>query len=130
MLNHNTVYATIAVRDIDKAMVFYRDTLGLETFVMDDPGLAAFNSGDSKVFIYRSPLAGNYTGTVATWVIDDNLAGIVEELRTRGITFEHMDNENMPRLKRDGDIHAIDGKKVAWFKDPDGNLLSLYSPEE
>lgn len=127
MLNHNSVYASIPVRDIEKARKFYEDTLGMKAFVTLDEALLQYESGDSKVFLYRSPLSGMMGVTVATWVIDHNIEGVISHLRDRGIIFEHMDNENMPRLSRQGDLHIIDNIRTAWFKDPDGNLLALFN---
>ena len=46
----------------------------------------------------------------------------VRDLKAKGVTFEHYD---MPETKLDGDIHVAGNMKVAWFKDPDGNILNL-----
>jgi hypothetical protein len=43
-------------------------------------------------------------------------------LKSKGVTFEHYD---MPGLSLEGDIHVGQGMKVAWFKDPDGNILNF-----
>ena len=45
-------------------------------------------------------------------------------LRAKGVTFEHYD---MPGLKLEGDIHVAGPTKVAWFKDPDGNILNIIN---
>lgn len=127
MLHHNTPYASVPVRDIEKARKFYEEIVGLKTCVVMDQALLQYDSGDSKIFLYRSPLAGSTGITVATWVIDDNIEGVIEDLQSRGIIFEHMDNENMPRLIREGVLHRVNNLRVAWFKDPDGNLLSLFT---
>jgi hypothetical protein len=44
------------------------------------------------------------------------------ELRAKGVKFEHYD---LPGAKREGDLHVSATRKVAWFKDPDGNLLNI-----
>jgi hypothetical protein len=49
---------------------------------------------------------------------------VVQELKTKGVTFEHYD---MPDMVREGDIHVFGDMKVAWFKDPDGNILNISS---
>jgi len=46
------------------------------------------------------------------------------QLKERGVRFEHYD---MPGLRLEGDIHIADDMKVAWFKDPDGNILNVVS---
>jgi hypothetical protein len=57
-----------------------------------------------------------------TWTVGDEIDRIVKALRDKGVTFEHYD---MPGTKLEGDIHVGYGMKVAWFKDPDGNILNL-----
>jgi hypothetical protein len=54
--------------------------------------------------------------------VGDRIEPIVKSLKSKGITFEHYD---MPGLSLEGDIHVGSGMKVAWFKDPDGNILNL-----
>ena len=47
---------------------------------------------------------------------------IVEELRAKGVTFEHYD---LPEMTREGDVHVMGDLRAVWFKDPDGNILNL-----
>ena len=125
MLNDAEAIATIPVKDADKARRFYRDTLGLRA-LDDRPGVATYRSGESKVFVYESDHAGTNEATAATWVTDD-VDAAVRDLKAKGVSFEHY--PNLPGLKIDGDIHVTDDgdMKVAWFKDPDGNILSIVS---
>jgi len=79
---------------------------------------------DSVLHIYLSPEhAGKSTATLASWGVDD-IERVVEELTKRGVTFEHYDE---PGLKTDEKgIATFEGDaKVAYFKDPDGNTLSI-----
>jgi hypothetical protein len=48
----------------------------------------------------------------------------VRELKAKGVTFEHY---NMPDTTREDDIHVAGNMKVAWFKDPDGNILNIIN---
>jgi hypothetical protein len=57
-----------------------------------------------------------------TWLVGNDLERIVETLKSKGLSFEHYD---MPQLTRQGDIHEGGGTRVAWFKDPDGNIHSI-----
>jgi len=57
-------------------------------------------------------------------MVGKDLEREVETLKGRGVRFEHYD---MPGLTRQGDVHVAGDMKVAWFKDPDGNILSLVS---
>jgi hypothetical protein len=62
------------------------------------------------------------TATLATWYVTD-LEGVVDALRSKGVTFERYDD---PELRTDErGIHLRDGGKVAWFKDPDGNTFAI-----
>lgn len=125
MLSHNTAVATIAVKDMDKARRFYEETLGLEPVQIMGDEVATYKSGDSEVFVYKSKFAGGYNATVATWVIDSDIEEIVKELKDRGVSFEHY--KDMPDTEIKGDIHISGNMKVAWFKDPDGNVICLVN---
>jgi catechol 2,3-dioxygenase-like lactoylglutathione lyase family enzyme len=59
-----------------------------------------------------------------TWFVGDEIEAVVAGLKAKGVLFEHYD---LPETKRDGDIHVGHGLKVAWFKDPDGNIINLAS---
>jgi catechol 2,3-dioxygenase-like lactoylglutathione lyase family enzyme len=125
MLNEAEAIATIPVKDADKARSFYRDTLGLKA-LDDRPGVATYRSGESKVFVYESDHAGTNEATAATWITGD-VDAAVRDLKAKGVSFEHY--PDLPGLKIEGDIHVTDDgeMKVAWFKDPDGNILSIVS---
>ena len=58
------------------------------------------------------------------WRVGDELEPIVAALRAKGVTFEHYD---LPGLTQKGDVHAFGEFKSAWFKDPDGNIISLMN---
>jgi len=57
-----------------------------------------------------------------TWALGGDIERIVSALKEKGVRFEHYD---MPGTKLEGDVHVMDKMKVAWFKDPDGNILNL-----
>jgi len=122
MLAANDAIATIAVKDMKKAAKFYEETLGLQ-HGESRPGAAAYSSGASKLFIYESQFAGTNQATAVTWVVDD-IEAVVRDLAAKGVRFEHYD---FPGTTRKGDIHIHGDVKNAWFKDPDGNILSVVS---
>ena len=124
MLGGKEAMATVAVRDIDTARQFYGDTLGLRLTDSQESEALTYQSGSSRLLVYRSQYAGSNQATAATWVLGNDLEKVVQSLKTRGVTFEHYD---MPGLTLKGDIHVADGLKVAWFKDPDGNIHALVS---
>ncbi|TPL05045.1 MULTISPECIES: VOC family protein [unclassified Mesorhizobium] len=122
MLENSNVTASLAVKDIAKARAFYEGTLGLSQVDDMDGELIVYKSGDTLINVYHSQFAGTNKATAATWAVGDRIEPIVKSLRSKGITFEHYD---MPGLSLEGDIHVGSGMKVAWFKDPDGNILNL-----
>jgi catechol 2,3-dioxygenase-like lactoylglutathione lyase family enzyme len=115
----------IAVKDLDRAKQFYEETLGLEA--KDEWGGegVTLKSGDTTINVYRSEFAGTNKATALTFDVDD-IDKEVSELKGKGIFFEHYD---LPGLTRQGDLHVAEGFKTAWFKDPDGNILSLIEGE-
>jgi predicted enzyme related to lactoylglutathione lyase len=124
MLADTDAIATIAVKDLAIAKKFYEFTLGLmpkpsgqETEALE------YGSGNSRIFVYRSQYAGTNKATAVHWVVDD-IEEVVRTLKAKGVAFEHYD---MPGLTLKGDIHVAGKMKVAWFKDPDGNILALMS---
>jgi catechol 2,3-dioxygenase-like lactoylglutathione lyase family enzyme len=124
LLGNRNAVANLAVRNLDVARRFYEDTLGLAPVDEQDDEVIVFKSGDSIVNVYRSQYAGTNEATAVTWTVGDDIEDIVRELRDKGVTFEHYD---MPGIIRDGDIHVGGDMKVAWFKDPDGNILNIVS---
>jgi len=121
MLEHSDAIATIAVKDINVAKKFYENTLGLKPTPVAESGVLSYKSGHSSVLVYNSQFAGTNKATAATWAVDD-INGTVQELKAKGVAFEHYD---FPGVKREGDVHLTGRTKAAWFKDPDGNILSV-----
>ena len=121
MLRDTDAVATLAVKDLDKAATFYEETLGLSRADGEDDEALVFESGDTTINVYQSSFAGTNKATALTWVVDD-LEDVVDTLKARGVKFEHYD---LPDTTRKGDIHVSGDIKVAWFKDPDGNILSI-----
>jgi hypothetical protein len=77
------------------------------------------------LFVYESEYAGTNRATAASWAVGDDFDAIVDDLRAKGVAFEHYDD--LPETTRDGDVHVMGELKGAWFKDPDGNILSLIN---
>jgi catechol 2,3-dioxygenase-like lactoylglutathione lyase family enzyme len=122
MLGSKDAAATLAVSDFERARDFYENTLGLAP-LQDLSGAMLYKSGNSVVFVYPSEYAGTNKATAASWAVGDDFDAIVEDLRTKGVTFERYDD--LPETTRDGDVHTIGEFKGVWLKDPDGNILNL-----
>src|SRR5262245_28513553 len=120
MLGKADATPMLAVKDLDRARQFYQDKLGLKQ--VDDFGEGfLLKSGDTKLNVYRSEFAGTNKATALTFEVDD-IQSEVTNLKDKGIFFEKYDVQG---LQPKGDIYESEGMKTAWFKDPDGNILSL-----
>jgi catechol 2,3-dioxygenase-like lactoylglutathione lyase family enzyme len=121
MLGARNAVANLAVSDLDRARDFYTGKLGLTQVDNEGDELIVFESGDTFVNVYRSEFAGTNKATAVTWQVDD-IEAEVAALKAKGVTFEHYD---MPGLTLQGDVHVAESMKVAWFEDPDGNILNI-----
>ena len=124
MLGDRDAIANIAVKDLERARRVYEDTLGLKKTGEEGGELIAFKSGSSTLYVYRSEYAGTNQATAVSWAVGDDIERIVSALKAKGVAFEHYD---FPEMTREGDIHVAGDLKVAWFKDPDGNILNVTS---
>lgn len=123
MLKSKTAVATIAVTNLDKAREFYEGKLGLEpTGEQVEPDSMTYGAGNSTLFVYVSQFAGTNKATAVIWETGNDLEKVMDQMRGKGITFEHYD---LPGATRKGDIHDYGAMKAAWFKDPDGNIHAL-----
>jgi catechol-2,3-dioxygenase len=121
MLGGKDAAATLAVSDLGRARDFYENTLGLAP-QQEVPGAVSYKSGSSVVLVYPSEYAGTNQATAASWAVGDDFDAIVQDLRDKGVTFEHYD---LPETTREGDVHMTGEFKAVWLKDPDGNILNL-----
>jgi catechol 2,3-dioxygenase-like lactoylglutathione lyase family enzyme len=122
MLSDKEAIATVAVTDIKTAARFYEDVLGLQQESTEGEEVITYRTGSSRLLIYRSQFTRTNKATVATWPVGKDLDAIVRTLKDKGVVFEHYD---MPGMQRDGDIHRGGDLRMAWFKDPDGNIFNL-----
>jgi catechol 2,3-dioxygenase-like lactoylglutathione lyase family enzyme len=123
MLGTHEPTATIAVRDLGRARRFYEDTLGLSPRDPRDDQVVFYKAGRAGLLVYKSEYAGTNKATAATWSVDD-VDGLAKELHSRGVRFERYD---FPDCKHEGDVHVMGTHRVAWFKDPEGNIHSLVN---
>ena len=123
MLADSDAIATIAVKDTNAAKSFYEGKLGLKPAASPEPSVLSYKSGNSAVLVYQSQFAGTNKATAATWAVGD-VDGTVRVLKAKGVAFEHYD---LPDTAREGDVHVSGETRVAWFKDPDGNILSIVN---
>ena len=124
MLSDKEAIATVAVRDLKAAAEFYAGKLGLKEASREGEELIAYHCGNSVLNVYRSAYAGTNQATAVAWAVGDDIDDVVRALKAKGVAFEHYD---LPGMKLEGDLYIGGDMKVAWFKDPDGNILNLVS---
>lgn len=108
--------------DAPRAASFYRDVLGFRLMSEDDYALT-FDANGTMLRVNKGRAFTPAQGTVLGWEVDDVHAAI-RELAPRGVHFEQFGLAFMPQDEQG--VWAIpNGDQVAWFKDPDGNVLSI-----
>ncbi|QQR39679.1 VOC family protein [Devosia rhizoryzae] len=120
MLKDKDSAAIVAVKDLARAKAFYADVLGLEQVNGQDEQVAEFRTGSTSLVVYVSEFAGTNQANAVVWGVGEEIDAIVAALREKGVRFERYEGMNFA----DG-IHSAGGFKMAWFKDPDGNILHL-----
>jgi catechol 2,3-dioxygenase-like lactoylglutathione lyase family enzyme len=122
-LSTSVVYTTVASINLDSAERFYRDTLGFDVERMGTtPDNLMVHCGQGTgLNVYERPTVPNCDTTAAAFIVED-IEATVADLRTHGVVFEEYD---LPYLKTTNGIGLQGTVKGAWFKDPDGNTLSI-----
>lgn len=120
MLAAASPIAFVATTDSERALRFYRDVLGLR-LVSDDPFALVFDLAGVPLRIQKVQQHTPLPFTSLGWHVDA-IDQVVSVLGARGVRFERYDGMNQTPT---GIWRSPSGTQVAWFKDPDGNLLSL-----
>jgi catechol 2,3-dioxygenase-like lactoylglutathione lyase family enzyme len=120
-LRDQSVMGFVATSDPDRARKFYRDTLGLPLLSEELPFALVFDANGTmlRVTVVKKVIAAGYT--VLGWRVADIVAA-AKALSNAGVQFERYQGMEQDTL---GIWSAPGGAKVAWFKDPDGNTLSI-----
>jgi len=121
MFTDSKAFSSFSVNDINKAKEFYGETLGLGVAETKE-GLELHLAGGNSIFIYPKPNHTPASFTVLNFPVK-NIEEAVDELVDAGCRLEHYE---LPELKTDKrGIASGPGMKIAWFKDPAGNILSV-----
>jgi len=125
VLESAEIAAIVPVSEIDRAVEFYGNVLGLKLVIrrddMPEHREAEFSAGGGTLVAYESVAAGQSRGTIAGFRVDD-LQDVVSTLRERGVVFEEYDT---PDMKTENGIGRIGDLLAAWCKDPDGNIIAF-----
>ncbi len=132
VLQTSNVAARIPAQDLDRAKAFYAQKLGL-TPAEERPGGLRYRCGSGEFALFQSSGAASGDHTQLAWEVDD-LDAAVEMLRSRGVVFEEYDLADLTTVNGIAEVagaypskRAV-GERAAWFKDSEGNLLSLGQP--
>jgi len=120
MLTANKVIGFVPTQDSAKAREFYEGKLGFQ-FVSDDPFALVMRSGETMIRVSKAKDFTPAPYTILGWEVKD-IEAVVRWLTSRGVVFEKYP------FVQDQDLGiwtAPSGDRVAWFKDPDGNVLSV-----
>ncbi len=120
MLAAMNIVGFLLTKDYDKARAFYEGNLGFE-FVSQDQFALVMRTSKNMIRIVKVPAFTPLRSTVLGWEVDD-LEAIVAWLVGRGVAF---DKYPFVQDQERGIWTTPNGDKVAWFKDPDGNVLSV-----
>jgi len=120
MLGSTNIVAFVPIKDGDKARAFYEGVLGLR-FVKDDGFALVFEAGGTMLRAARMKEFTPAQFTVLGWQVS-KIEDMVRALGMRGVKFEIFGFFKQDEL---GIWTVPTGDKVAWFKDPDGNILSV-----
>ena len=110
----------LLTKDYEKARAFYEGNLGFD-FVSLDQFALVMQAGKSMIRIVKVPTFTPLQSTVLGWQVGD-IEVMVDWLTNRGVAFEKYP---FVQDKERGIWSAPGGSKIAWFKDPDGNVLSV-----
>jgi catechol 2,3-dioxygenase-like lactoylglutathione lyase family enzyme len=123
MLKDRRVFTTLPVTDPARARRFYKEKLGLSP---TQPDGDFYECGEGTRFVISKMGSKPGGHTQMAFAVDD-IAGTLRELRSKGVVFEEYD---YPGLKTVDGISDAGDLKAAWFKDSEGNMISVMQPIE
>lgn len=117
----------VAVTDLERSRTFYEDRLGLDGIATPGGWTLSGDYGTVINLLPEVPDAGSASWPVATFRVED-VSATVRELRSRGVPF--LGPDDLPfDIDEEGVSTGQEGLRVAWMRDPDGNILTVYSLE-
>jgi len=123
-LSNARLVANIPAQDIERAMRWYQEKLGLRP-TMDLGGAGQlYQSGGVYWLIYQTSAAGTGKHTVASWVVP-SIDDAMSDMRSQGVVFEDYDMGEQGPTTENGVARGPDGGASAWFTDSEGNILAL-----
>lgn len=125
MLGKAKAFPGFSVDDLGAAKEFYGSTLGID--VTEDDGMLTLHLGSgTNVLVYPKPDHSPATFTILNFPVD-SVDRAIDDLTDRGVHFETYNRKDLKTDERG--VLLGDGPRIAWFKDPAGNVLSVLEPE-
>lgn len=121
MLGSRDIIAFLGVTDLARARSFYEEVLGLPLVGEEEGQALVFDANGTSLRITKVPEPARARHTVLGWVVRD-IGKTAQALAAQGVSFARYEGFSQDEL---GVWKASDGTRVAWFPDPDGNILSL-----
>lgn len=125
MLRHCDSTSMIPTGDLETARRFYEEVLEFEP-IYENPGGITYRSGKTLFSVYLTQSPGVGQQTVMGWIVDD-IEQMADDLADKGVTFEQYDFPGFATDEKG--IAVVEGEKGAWFRDLDGNILSIWETE-
>ncbi len=123
MFGNVPMHPVLPASDLERAKRWYSEKLGLDPVKEDEYGGVEYETAGGRFLVYLSEFAGTNKATAAGFLVE-NFDEAVAGLRSSGVVFEDVDFGEFGSTV-DGVIETPDGDKAAWFKDSEGNILSL-----
>jgi predicted enzyme related to lactoylglutathione lyase len=121
IFKNTKAFSSFSVDDLEKAKEFYGKTLGIEISESKE-GLSLYPKSSNEIFIYPKTDHTPATFTVLNFPVND-VEQAVDDLTKLGVRFEIYNNGELKTDEKG--IFRGEGPKIAWFKDPAGNFLSV-----
>ena len=125
-LGKYNIIAFVSIVNVPRARAFYQDTLGLRLVMEEPPFALVFEVNGIMLRLGMAKELAPAHGTVLGWQVPE-IAATVESLGQAGVRFERYEDMGQDEF---GIWTSPSGAKVAWFKDPDGNILSVSEHPE
>lgn len=126
MFSPDRPFSSFAVPDVDEAMTFYRDTLGLAVTADDVGGFTIALPGGGDIFVYPKPDHEPAVFTVLNFAVDD-VEAAVDDLNSRGVVTKIYSDPDYGTDGKGISRGFEGGPDIAWFTDPAGNVISVMS---
>jgi catechol 2,3-dioxygenase-like lactoylglutathione lyase family enzyme len=125
-LGKYNIIGFVSIVDVPRAKAFYRDTLGLRLIMEEPPFALVFDANGIMLRLGMAKEIAPAHGTVLGWQVPE-ITATVKNLAIAGVSFERYEGMDQDELSI---WTSPTGAKVAWFKDPDGNTLSISEHSE